>query len=136
MRPYLCLFILSLLFPALPAQAAAVSQAEAATRLEALVPAYLEKVARTLRPNQANMAVRQEGDGFVASYFAVDFHRPEVDVSPGGRSGEYVGRVSYVVHEYRSRGKTEQQALNGPFRKVKSRRMREYTSFTQGQWAL
>ena len=136
MRWILLALLLSLLLPAAPARAAAISQADATAKLEALAPAHLEKVARTLRPNAANKSVHKDNTGFTALYMEVDRRAPEVEVLPGQQSGEYIGQVRYVVHEYRSRGKTEQEALNGPFHKAKSRRMREYTHFAQGKWAL
>ena len=126
-----CLAVLSL-----PSAVRAASQIEAQEALELAVPAHLQKVARTLRPSADKPEVRREGDGFVAVYQEVDSRRPEVDVTPAEQPGDYVGRVSYVIHEFHARGKTEAAALKGPFRKAKSKRMREYTSFKGGKWAL
>ncbi len=123
---------------AVPSLAAgeAVTQMQAFDRLSEQVPAHLQKVARTLRPNAAKPQVSRDGNGYVAVYFEVDTRRSDIDVSAAEKPGDYIGRVSYVIHEFHSRGETEAKALNGSFKKVKSKRMREYTSFTGGKWNL
>jgi len=139
MRRRLCSCALALmclgLLP-LSASAGAADRAEAQEALEQAVPAHLQKVVRTLRPSAAKPEVRRDGNGFVAVYQEVDARRPEVDVTPAEQPGEFVGRVSYVIHEFHARGATEAEALKGSFRRAKSKRMREYTSFKDGKWAL
>jgi len=67
----------------------------------------------------------------------VDADRVSTELNSGqDRDSAYVGSVIYVVHEYQCMGATRQEALNGLFQKVKSRRVREITRYADGKWQL
>ena len=117
--------------------AAGCAPEEARMQLDAAARAHMERVARTLRPNEANKEVTRQGSGFVAAYLVADAGQMTAElVGDAARGSACVGSVLYVVHEYRCVGATPQEALNGPFQKVKSRRIRELTHYADGRWRL
>ena len=110
---------------------------EVKIQLDAAARAHLERVERTLRPNQANKEVSNQGKGFVAKYLEVDKDRLSTELADHQVQGfAYVGNLIYVVHEYQCQGATRQEALNGSCQKVKSSRIREFTRYANGKWHL
>jgi len=108
---------------------------EAKAQLDAAARVHLERVTRTLLPNLANKEVTRQGPVFVARYLVVDADRMTTElVNDRIQSSAHLGNVIYVVHEYQCTGATRQEALNGPFQKVKSRRVREFTRYADGKW--
>jgi len=112
-------------------------QEKARLQLDAAARAHLERVSRTLRPNLDNKEVTREETGFVARYLTVDAELMSTELTDSrGQGCAYLGNVIYMVHEYQSTGATMQEALNGSFQKVKSRRIREFTHYAGGKWQL
>jgi hypothetical protein len=99
---------------------------------------HLDRVARALRPSREHVATDKQQDGqFVAWYRVVDISSLRTELlDPKNTDGVYIGNVIYVVHEYSSTGPTGQEAARNEFRKVKSRRIREYAQFVDGAWRL
>ena len=113
------------------------TQEKAKIQLDAAARAHLERVSRTLRPNLDNKEVIREETGFVARYLAVDAELMSTELTDSRDQGSaYMGNVIYMVHEYQCTGATMQEALNGSFQKIKSRRIREFTQYAGGKWQL
>ena len=119
------------------AQAAAPSAAEAKEQLDAAARPHLERVIRTLRPSIEHKEVARQGGAVRVRYLVVDTGSLRTELTNQTAPGSlFVGNVIYVVHEYESIGRSEQEALGGTFRKTKSRRVREFTCYENGKWQL
>jgi hypothetical protein len=123
--------------PAKAPKAAVYTPEEVKAQLDVAAMAHLDRVVRTLRPDRANKAVTRQGSGFVARYVEVDRGYLTTELAGAhAQDGAYVGIVSYVVREYECLGATRQQALDGLCTEVKSRRVREFTHYADGEWRL
>lgn len=122
---------------AAPARAAAPGTDEAKEQLDVAARTHLERVIRTLRPSMEHKAIVRQGGAVRVSYMVVDTGSLRTELVSQQTPGSlYVGNVIYVVHEYESIGRSEQEALGGTFRKTKSRRVREFTCYENGRWQL
>ena len=52
------------------------------------------------------------------------------------RHFQYIARVKYVENHFESVAATKEEALKGPFHRVKSRRLTEIARYVKGAWSL
>lgn len=104
-------------------------------KLDTFAKSHVESANRTLRPNKQNIAVRKDGNEFVAFYSEVDEVTLKTELYPSNSPGcQYVGHVVYIENVIASAGVTEKAARAGVFKQVKSKRIRELTRYDKGQW--
>ena len=73
----------------------------------------------------------------MASYISLDPASISTEVLPSeSRHFQYIARVKYVENHFESVAATKEEALKGPFHRVKSRRLTEIARYVKGAWSL
>lgn len=104
-------------------------------KLNSFAKGHVESANRTLRPNKQNIAVRKDGNEYVAYYSEVDAVTLKTELYPSSAPGcQYVGHVVYIENVIASSGTTEKAARSGVFKQVKSKRVRELMRYDSGKW--
>ena len=71
----------------------------------------------------------------VATYIEIDPASVEIEVFPTkDKHFTYMAKLMYVEHTYESVGNTQEEALQGAYKRVKSRRLTELPRYAQGKW--
>ena len=90
---------------------------------------------RQIKPGINTKQVTKTPDGYRAHYTAVDPDSLNTSYSPSEHKiVPYIGRMMYHEVEYVSSGKTEKDALAGPFSEVNRRPMTELIKYMKGKW--
>ena len=77
----------------------------------------------------------QAGNGFLARFSRLESDSRELEVKVTDSAGcPFVGVLKYLEHSYEARGATAEQALAGPFRRVKTVRVTEIFSYAGDAW--
>ena len=88
-----------------------------------------------MKPGIKSKQITKTPDGFRAHYNAVDPDSLTTSYSPSEHKiVPYVGRMMYHEVEYVCIGKTEKDALAGPFSEVNRRPMTELIKYMKGKW--
>lgn len=106
-------------------------------KLDHAASVLLARVNSTICPNRSCKQVARAGSGYRAWFQEADPNslRTELRDSPHGKVCNYVGYVIYNEYTYESFGKTREEALNGPYRIAKTRKMRELSVYDKkGLW--
>lgn len=104
-------------------------------KLTAFATNHLSRANLTLRPNKAHKEVRREGSRYCAFYSEVDEVTLKTELYLVNKPGaQYVGHIVYIENVIASYGATEKEALNGVFKQIKSKRIRELTRYDNGKW--
>ena len=81
------------------------------------------------------MKVTKAGRGYVARFSEVDMGSLATELHPGSGEGcLYAGHIVYLEKEYEGSGKTIAEAKAGPFKNVKTRRLREIIRYDGAEW--
>lgn len=104
-------------------------------KLDSFAKTHVNRANETLRPNRQNVAVRREGNQYMAWFSEVDTVTLKTELYPSRTPGcQYVGHVVYIENIIASYGKTEKEARAGVFKQIKSKRVRELTRYDKGVW--
>ncbi len=88
-----------------------------------------------IKPGIRTKQLTKTPEGFQAHYIAVDPDSLSTSFSPSEHKiVPYIGRMMYHEVEYVCMGKTEKEALAGPFNEVNRRPMTELIKYMKGKW--
>lgn len=114
-----------------PAEDPAVVQA----KLDAFVSRYLDGCNVNSASCRTKPIVAPRDGKMVASFIEIDPRSVQVEMYPSpSKQFAYMAKMTYVEHFYESVGSTAEEALNGVFKRVKSRRLTELPRYAQGKW--
>lgn len=139
MLKYYAAFILSLLLFALPGTAAAQSStanpAVVQAQLDEFVAQFLQTCNTQIRPCKASPELSPRNGKVVSTYLEVDPSNVKAELYPGsGKGFSYLAKLTYVEHTYEAVGANAEEALNGVYMRVKSRRVTELPRYVRGVW--
>ncbi len=106
-------------------------------KLDDAASRFIVRANSTICPNRTCKQVVKTRDGYRAWFQEADRNslRTELRESPHGNVCNYVGYIIYNEYTYESVGKTRDEAVNGHFRIIKTRKMRELSVYdTKGVW--
>ena len=109
----------------------------ARSRLDAFLKKHVDRCNLAVRPCKTQPSISKRDGKVVASYISLDPSSISTEVLPSeSRHFQYIARVKYVENHFESVAATREEALKGPFHRVKSRRLTEIARYVKGQWSL
>ena len=102
----------------------------ARSRLDAYMAKHVDRCNLAVRPCKTQPSI-------VAYYISLDPASVSTEVALSeSRLFQYIARVKYVENHFESVAATKEEALKGPFHRVKSRRLTEIARYVKGEWSL
>ncbi len=95
---------------------------------------YINSIANNVIPNQKSKNVVVRGNEHVARYLVIDTASLTMEALPLEKGKNYKAIITYHEMEYQCRGASKQEALNGTFSHMKTRRLIEILQYRQGRW--
>lgn len=122
--------------PQVNQQAGAIQDAvDVKAKLDSFARERVVKAGEALQNNRQHMKVTKAGRGYVARFSEVDMESLATELHPGSGDGcLYAGHIVYLEKEYEGSGKTIAEAKAGPFKNVKTRRLREIIRYDGTEW--
>lgn len=109
--------------------------AQIQAKLEAFIAEYLNRCNTSVSACKTKPAVAPRDGKMVATYIEIDPASVETEMFPTqDKHFAYMAKLRYVEHVYESVGNTQDEALSGAFKRVKSRRLTELPRYAQGKW--
>lgn len=106
-------------------------------KLDAFISKHVERCNLAVRPCKTQPSISKRDGKIVASYISLDPASISTEVLPSeSRHFQYIARVKYVENHFESVAATKEEALKGPFHRVKSRRLTEIARYAKGAWSL
>ncbi len=111
------------------------SEAQIQAELDSFVLHYVEKANKRMTVNRNKPRVIREGGKFVASFTEIEPDSVNAELRHSrSKHFQYVARLRYQEVTYESEGRTRKEALKGPWRVVKMRRLTEMPRYAKGKW--
>ncbi len=96
---------------------------------------WVAALSRNMLGNAANMAVTQEGGGYVARFAEVEQDSMELEVKPTDSPAcPFVGVLKYFECSYEARGDSPEAAKSGEFSRVRKVRVTELFRHSGARW--
>jgi hypothetical protein len=135
-RKFFAALILCTVAFALPAESMAKkSEAQIQAELDKFVFAYVDKVNKRMTINRKKPQVVHENGRYVARFTEIDRQTVQAEVRQSrSKHFQYVARLRYHELTFECEGKTRKEALKGPFRVVRERRLTEMPRYVKGKW--
>jgi hypothetical protein len=135
-RKFFAALILCAVAFALPAESMAKkSEAHIQAELDKFVFAYVDKVNKRMTINRKKPQVVHENGRYVARFTEIDRQTVQAEVRQSrSKHFQYVARLRYHELTFECEGKTRKEALKGPFRVVRERRLTEMPRYVKGKW--
>ena len=109
----------------------------ARSKLADFMAKHVERCNLAVRPCKSQPSISKRGEMVVAYYISLDPASVTTEISlSDSRYFQYVARVKYVENHYECVAPTREEALKGPFRRIKSRRLTEIARYNKGEWSL
>lgn len=109
--------------------------AQVKAKLDSFVSDYVQRCNTSVNSCRTKPSVTPRDGKMVASYIEIDPTSVEIEVFPSqSKHFTYMAKLKYVEHTYESVGNTREEALQGVYKRVKSRRLTELPRYAQGKW--
>ncbi|MCH5276893.1 MAG: hypothetical protein J1E80_03560 [Desulfovibrionaceae bacterium] len=110
-----------------------ISQVKA--KLDSFVADYVERCNTSVNACRTKPSLAPRDGLIVATYIEIDPASVEVELFPAqSKHFTYMAQLRYVEHIYESTGKTEEEALQGVYKRVRTRRLTELPRYANGTW--
>ncbi len=97
--------------------------------------AWLARIRDNMRFSEHKAQVVQSAGAFLARFSRLESESRELEVKTTDTPGcPFVGVLRYLEHRYEARGPTPDQAVAGPFRRVKTVRVTEIFRYSGDAW--
>ena len=117
-----------------PASASAQDQ-KVYQQLEAFAASYLDKCNKHGAATKAKPSVVKNGNVYVATYVEVDTSNYTLQLIPSQqKTFSYIAKLSYSEKTFVSEGKTMNEALKGPYKLTRLRKLTELPRYMKGKW--
>lgn len=104
-------------------------------KLRVFLESYLEDCNINATACRTKPVVQARDGKQVAHYFEMDMKSLKMSVYPSPVPDfTYMAQVSYVEHVFESEGATKEEALNGKYKRVRSRKLTELPRYIKGKW--
>ena len=132
-RVVLLLFLIFWLFPL---EAEAQEEDTVFQSFDAFTRQWMEKLARAEEFHRSQrMAVRKTDGGFEAEYTGYDLPSRRITLKKTTSSlTPFIGILTYYEKVLRSFGRTQKEAMQGPFEVLGTNEVMEVFRYTQGKW--
>ena len=136
MRKFFLCFALGAAMALSPCYASAKkSEAQIQAELDSFVLSYVEKANKRMTVNRSKPRVTREKGQFVATFTEIERDSVSAELRPSrSKHFQYVARLRYHECTYESMGKTRKEALKGPWKCIKVRRLTEMPRYVKGKW--
>ena len=109
----------------------------ARSKLADFMAKHVECCNLAVRPCKSQPSISKRGEMVVAYYISLDPASVTTEISlSDSRYFQYVARVKYVENHFECVAPTREEALKGPFRRIKSHRLTEIARYNKGEWSL
>ena len=109
--------------------------AQVKAKLDSFVSEYVQRCNTNVNSCRTKPTVAPRDGRMVATYIEIDPTSVETEVFPAkDKHFTYMAKLMYVEHTYESVGNTREEALQGAYKRVKSRRLTELPRYAQGKW--
>ena len=109
--------------------------AQIQAKLDSFVTDYLARCNTRVSACKTKPALAKRDGRIVATYIEIDLTSVETEFFPTqDKNFPYMARLSYLEHTYEAVGSTEEEALSGAYKRVKSRRLTELPRYAKGEW--
>ena len=109
--------------------------AQVKAKLDSFVAEYVQRCNTSVNSCRTKPTVVPRDGRMVATYIEIDPASVEIEVFPTkDKHFTYMAKLMYVEHTYESVGNTQEEALQGAYKRVKSRRLSELPRYAQGKW--
>ena len=96
---------------------------------------WLERIRDNMRFSERKAQVVRSAGAFLAKYSRLESGSRQMEVKATDSPGcPFVGVLKYLEHQYEARGATADQALAGPFQRVKTVRVTEIFRYSGDAW--
>lgn len=117
------------------ASVSAEDPAQLKAKLDSFVADYVTRCNTSVNACRTKPVVAPRDGMMVATYIEIDPASVESEVFPSqSKQFPYMAKLMYVEHTYESVGNTRDEALQGVYKRVKSRRLTELPRYVQGKW--
>jgi hypothetical protein len=118
-----------------PPAAATVTEDAALASFDTFTIEWMDKLSRTEEFQRTQrVKIAESPEGFSAEYIGYLPHRYIVVKKTSSKATPFVGILTYFEKTLRCRGKTKEEALQGPFEQVETNLVSEIFRFTKGKW--
>lgn len=109
--------------------------AQVKTKLDGFIAEYVQRCNTSVNSCRTKPTVVPRDGRMVATYIEIDPASVEAEVFPAkDKHFTYMAKLTYVEHTYESVGNTQEEALQGAYKRVKSRRLTELPRYAKGAW--
>ncbi len=117
------------------AKAGPPSEEQARAELDAFLVKYTQQANRNMNGSRSKPKVFTRGKMHVAQFFEIDPASVHAEMRKSiSKHFDYTARMYYVENTFESTGKTQKEALKGPFKVVNSKRLTELPRYYKGKW--
>lgn len=104
-------------------------------KLDSFVAEYVERCNTTVNACRTKPSLAARDGMIVATYIEIDPASVQIELFPAqSQHFSYIAQLKYVEHIYESTGNTEEEALQGVYKRVKTRRLTELPRYAGGKW--
>ncbi len=109
--------------------------AQVKAKLDSFVAEYVQRCNTSVNSCRTKPTVVPRDGKMVATYIEIDPASVETEIFPTkNKHFTYMAKLRYVEHIYESVGNTREEALQGAYKRVKSRRLTELPRYAQDKW--
>ncbi len=104
-------------------------------KLETFAARHLQTCNAQMRPSHNVPEIFDRNGQKVARYVELDLQSLTTEISQtDNKTFAYLGKVIYIEHTYEAVGATPEEAKNGQYQRVRSRRLTELPRYVKGAW--
>lgn len=109
--------------------------AKVQAQLDSFTSTYIKRSCANVRPSKNTPSVSLRDGKQVATYVELDESSVKTELIASNQSTfSYMAKIIYLEHVYECSAATPEEAIAGPYRKVKSRRLTELPRYAKGKW--
>ena len=117
------------------AKAGTPSEDQVRAELDAFLVKYTQQANRSMNGSRSKPRVFTRGKTHVAQFSEIDPASVHADMRKSlSKHFDYVARMYYVENIYECVGKSQKEALKGPFKVVNSKKLTELPRYYKGKW--
>ena len=111
------------------------SEDKARAELDDFLVKYTQQANRSMNGSRSKPRVFTRGKMHVAQFSEIDPASVHADMRKSiSKHFDYTARMYYVENTFESVGKTQKEALKGPFKVVNSKKLTELPRYYKGKW--
>ena len=110
---------------------------EVKSKLDQMAREHVARANATMSPGRNHVAVTKLKKEYIATFREIDASSVVTEIYPSTAPGtEFVGHIIYLENEYECIASSKKEALNGEFKKIRARRVRELFRYNKGSWQM